>query len=102
MNFRPLPGPFLEVEPERAKIVCDLGGWVEPDLGAIDALARLQLVARRHGFEVRLGSIPPRLRELLAFTGLAEALGLEPGGEPEQRKQSLSVEEEGELEHAPG
>jgi hypothetical protein len=50
----------------------------------LDALARVQLAARRCGFSVMLRDTSPELRELIAFAGLGDALpeeplGLEPG-----------------------
>ena len=53
--------------------VCDVEG-VEPDAVAVDALARLQLAARRQGCVVRLVRASPELRELVAFRGLADVL----------------------------
>jgi hypothetical protein len=55
------------------------------DLGLLDELARLQLAARRVGFGIRLRGIRPELSELLALTGLAEAVGAEtgPGSDPD-------------------
>jgi len=41
---------------------------------AVDALARLQLAARRRGCQVRLRRAPNELRELLAFMGLRDIL----------------------------
>lgn len=35
-------------------ITCEVGGLTEPDPGAVDALARLQLTARRLGRSIRL------------------------------------------------
>jgi ABC-type transporter Mla MlaB component len=52
---------------------CDVGG-VEPDGVAVDALARLQLAARRHGCQVRLRNASPELRELVSFMGLGDVL----------------------------
>jgi ABC-type transporter Mla MlaB component len=52
---------------------CDVAG-VEPDAVTVDALARLQLAARRHGCLVRLRNASPALRELVAFIGLADVL----------------------------
>jgi ABC-type transporter Mla MlaB component len=53
--------------------VCDVRR-VEPDAVTVDALARLQLAARRHGCEVRLlhGSAP--LCQLVEFMGLTNVL----------------------------
>jgi hypothetical protein len=50
----------------------------------LDALARVQLTARRCGFSVQLRDTSPELRELIGFAGLdavlpEEPLGLEPG-----------------------
>jgi ABC-type transporter Mla MlaB component len=53
--------------------LCDVSG-VEPDAVTIDALARLQLGARRHGCRVRLRNASSELRELVAFMGLDEVL----------------------------
>ncbi len=50
---------------------CDVGG-VEPDAVTVDALARLQLAARRQGCQVRLRHASPELRELVAFMGLTD------------------------------
>jgi hypothetical protein len=71
------------------------------DLGTVDALARLQLAARRNGLELRLTRVPDELRELITFVGLAEALGLEPGRKVEEREERVGVEEEGELDDPP-
>ena len=68
------------------------------DLVTVDALARLQLAARRSGLELRLTRVPDELRELITFVGLAEVLGLEPRGEAEEREERVGVEEERELD----
>lgn len=52
---------------------CDVRG-VEPDAVTVDALARLQLAARRHGCRVRLRHASEELRELVAFMGLTDVL----------------------------
>ena len=54
--------------------LCDVRG-VEPDAVTVDALARLQLAARRTGCRVRLRNASPELLELVAFMGLADVLG---------------------------
>jgi ABC-type transporter Mla MlaB component len=54
-------------------VVCDVHG-VEPDAVTVDALARLQLAARRHECRVRLCSASSELLELLAFMGLRDVL----------------------------
>ena len=53
-----------------AVVVCDVGGGVEPNAVAIEALARLQLTARRRGCRVRVRDAPAELQDLLAFAGL--------------------------------
>jgi len=53
--------------------LCDVSG-VEPDAVTVDALARLQLAARRHGCHVRLLAASTDLLELLAFLGLRDVL----------------------------
>jgi ABC-type transporter Mla MlaB component len=52
---------------------CDVAG-VEPDAVCVDALARLQLAARRHRCVVRLRHASPELLELVAFMGLEDVL----------------------------
>jgi ABC-type transporter Mla MlaB component len=52
---------------------CDVRG-IEPDAVAVDALARLQLAAQRHGCRVRLRHASRELRELVAFMGLTDVL----------------------------
>jgi ABC-type transporter Mla MlaB component len=53
--------------------VCDVAG-VECDAVTIDALARLQLAARRSGCEVRLRRASDELIELLTFMGLRDVV----------------------------
>jgi ABC-type transporter Mla MlaB component len=47
---------------------------VEPDAVTVDALARLQLAARRYGCQVRLRDASEELLELVAFMGLTDVL----------------------------
>jgi len=70
-------------------------------LAQINLLARLRLDARRRGVELRLQRLSGELQELIEFCGLAEALGLEAGRKPEEREESLGVEEERELDDPP-
>ena len=70
---------------------------LRPDLALVDALARLQLAARRLGCSVRLRDPCQELRELLDLVGLADvvraaALPLEARREAEGGEQ-LGVEE---------
>jgi ABC-type transporter Mla MlaB component len=54
-------------------VLCDVRG-VGADAVTVDALARLQLAARRHGCQVRLRNPSAELRELLAFLGLRDVV----------------------------
>ena len=60
-------------------VVCDLGGVGAADVATVDALARLQLAARRVGRRIRVRHASAELQELLALTGLGNVLGVEPG-----------------------
>jgi ABC-type transporter Mla MlaB component len=53
--------------------LCDVCG-VDSDAVTVDALARLQLAARRHGCQVRLQGASDDLRDLVAFMGLRDVL----------------------------
>jgi ABC-type transporter Mla MlaB component len=53
--------------------LCDVEE-VEPDAVTVEALARLQLAARRHGCRVRLRGASPALLDLVAFMGLTEVV----------------------------
>lgn len=53
--------------------LCDVTG-VGCDAVTVDALARLQVAARRHGCQVRLRHASDELLELVAFMGLTDVL----------------------------
>ncbi|MGW0709380.1 STAS domain-containing protein [Streptomyces sp. NPDC002643] len=74
---------------EAGAVVCDVGGVGPPGLGTIDALARMQLTARRAGGRIRLRDPDPALRALLGLVGLA----LDVEGETEEREPAGGVEE---------
>ena len=63
------------------------------DIRTVDALARLQLTARRVGWELRLRCPPHELVELIDLAGLTGVLRVEPVREPEEREQPVDVEE---------
>jgi ABC-type transporter Mla MlaB component len=52
---------------------CDVAG-VPADAVTVDALARLQLAAQRHGCRVHLRNASSELHELVAFMGLRDVL----------------------------
>jgi len=54
-------------------VLCDVRG-VAPDAVTVEALARLQLGARRHGCRVHLCNAGDDLRRLVTFMGLADVL----------------------------
>lgn len=54
-------------------VACDVDG-VEPDAVTVDALARLQLAARRRGREVLLRNASAPLLELVGLMGLSHVL----------------------------
>lgn len=60
--------------------LCDVTG-VEPDGVTVDALARLQLAARRYGCQVRLRNASVELVALVSFMGLRDVL-------PDRRQES--------------
>ena len=57
---------LLEASPS-AHVVCDVAAVIDPDLGTIDALARLQLGCARLGSGVRLRHASVDLQQLLAL-----------------------------------
>jgi hypothetical protein len=82
--------------PRPCPIVCDVSGLAATAC-TIDLLARLQLTARRCGHQIQLRHASADLVRLVECAGLAEALPLEPGREPEHREHTLGVEEKREL-----
>lgn len=62
---------------------CDVGRIVAPDAVTVEALARLQLTARRFGRYMTVCRANQRLLDLMTFVGLADVLPVEPpvGGE---------------------
>ena len=83
-------------------VSCDVAALVHPDVGTVDALARMRLAARRLGRELHLHNVSDALHELLALVGLCSEAGLcgrglrvGVGRETEEREQPRRVEEEG-------
>jgi ABC-type transporter Mla MlaB component len=54
-------------------LVCDVS-HVAPDAVTVEALARLQLAARRHGCRARIGSASSELLVLVDFMGLRDVV----------------------------
>ena len=100
MSFVVSFGPSFKVAPDpNTTVNYDVSALVRVDAGTVDALARLQLAARRRGCCIRLYDASPELLELLDFMGLSDVLlGVEPGGQTEEREHGVGVEEERELD----
>jgi ABC-type transporter Mla MlaB component len=60
----------LLAETDCEVMTCDVGALVEPDASTVDALAQLQLAARRLGCRIELCHASLELQELLALMGL--------------------------------
>jgi hypothetical protein len=80
-------------------VTCDVAALVDPDLVAMDALARMQLAARTRGRTVRLRDPTRDLADLLALCGMWDVFpvdrgsGFEAVGKPEEREEGGRVEE---------
>ena len=93
-NTRAVPGEVPPTDDFRQPVQSN---WKMADLGIVDALARLQLAARRSGYEVAVTAAPSDLVELIELAGLSDVLGVEPRRQAEEREERLGVEEEREL-----
>lgn len=71
--------PADEIGPLDRLVVVDVAALTRPDVDTIEALARLQLAARRHRCRVALRAASPELVSLLTLTGLTEVVALWPG-----------------------
>lgn len=81
-------------------VVCEVSGVTCPDLVTVEALARLRMTARRHGWRLAVGGAGPALRGLLDLLGLADVLPVadrrssgEVGRQPEEREEAGGVQE---------
>jgi hypothetical protein len=83
-------------------ISCDVSE-LAAELAAVEALARLALVARRLGCPLKVRRASPELRDLVEFCGLSDALGVGGGNrrEAEQREEPVDVEEGVDPDDAP-
>ncbi len=64
-------------------IILDCASVPEPDAASIECMAHLHLAAIQRGADLSIENASPRLRELIEFCGLAEALGVEVERHPE-------------------
>jgi STAS domain len=65
----------------------------DADVATLDALARLQLTARRLGSSIRLCHPRPELADLLALAGLREVFPTSPESAPEDGRQVEQAEQ---------
>lgn len=64
----------IEANESAEIVICDLGRITTPDAAVIDALARVQLTARRLGRTVLYRSASPFVRSLLDLAGLEQVI----------------------------
>jgi anti-anti-sigma factor len=57
-----------------SEVVCDVGGLIEPDAAAVDAICRIRLAARRRGARLRLRHASAGLLDLIDLVGLCDVL----------------------------
>ncbi|MER7457527.1 STAS domain-containing protein [Micromonospora sp. NPDC126480] len=76
----------------RGVVVCDVAGVLGADVVTVEALARLCLTARRHGWRLVVSGADAGLLELADLLGLAGVL-FQPVGQAEQREEPGGVEE---------
>jgi anti-anti-sigma regulatory factor len=82
-----------DVPTDRIVIHCDASEIASADEATLDALLRLQLLARRVGVSITLLNARPELVDLLTLAGLAEELGIETRRESEECEQ-VGIDEE--------
>ncbi|MFU8875730.1 STAS domain-containing protein [Micromonospora sp. SL4-19] len=82
-------------------VSCDVSGMARPDVVTVEALARLRLTARRHGWQLIVEGAQPGLLRLVDLVGLTDALP-EAGRQTEQREETRRVEEVGDRRDPPG
>ncbi len=75
----------------------DCTALAEADAGQLEDIARLCLTLKRRGCALRLANPGTGLVALVELAGLGAVLGLEAGGETEEREDPGRVQEEGEL-----
>ncbi len=60
-------------------LICDVRAIQCPDAATVDALARIHLMAKQSGREMRVRGASDQLRDLIAFMGLRNLLLVEAG-----------------------
>jgi hypothetical protein len=82
-------------------IVCDVAA-LRAQAVAVDALARMQLDAKRAGGEILLRNASDGLLALINIVGLAGVLRVEPSEQIAEREQPDGAQEEGEFRNPAG
>lgn len=85
----------LIVDGQAEVVTCDVAGMSGPAKGIIDALARLQLTARRCGGTIRLLHPRPELLELLRVVGLTDQFPVTAALSPERVRDVEESEQRG-------
>ena len=67
-------------------LVCDVGGLIQPDAAAVDAICRIRLASRRARSHLRLRGASSDLLDLLDLMGLCEVLPGAPRSELEAER----------------
>jgi hypothetical protein len=80
---------------EPRAVVLDCSTLATADAEQLEGIARLCLRWKRRGRALRLADPDEGLRDLIEFAGLGAVLGVEAGGEAEQREDPGRVQEEG-------
>ena len=65
-------------------LTLDCAGLAKATVGTIDVIARVHRDVRRQGLRLRLVNASRFLISLIDLCGLADALGVEPRGQPEE------------------
>lgn len=85
--------------PDEGLVVVDVAALHHPDVATLDALARLQLAARRCGYRVQFRRACADLRDLMALAGLDDVLPLCPdSGSPDSGSPDSGVQGRGQPE----
>ncbi|MFG2054291.1 STAS domain-containing protein [Micromonospora sp. NPDC048930] len=82
-------------------VACDVAAVASPDVVTVEALARLRLTARRHGWQLVVRGAGPALLRLVELLGLTDELP-QSGRQPEQREEPSGVQETGDRGDPPG
>jgi hypothetical protein len=74
------------------EVVCDVAAVTQPTMITLEAIARLDLTARRHGRRLVVRGACAELRQLASLLGL-DGLLPQVGGQAEEREETRGVEE---------